>query len=75
MDKYGSVYEGVKCSNLYSRYYNVILMTKKLLFMTCLICCYEYPLFQVINLTLLSGFLSVILIVFKPLENQNEFTK
>ncbi|CAK94680.1 unnamed protein product (macronuclear) [Paramecium tetraurelia] len=72
--KYGSLSEGIK-KDKYSKYFNAIVLAKKLLFMLILIFCYPSPFFQAINLTLLSSLQTIFLIFFKPLEDDKEYKK
>ncbi|CAD8107915.1 unnamed protein product [Paramecium sonneborni] len=72
--KYGSLLEGIK-KDYYSKYFNAIILAKKLLFMLVLIFCYSSPFFQAINLTLLSALHTIFLILYKPLDDQKEYKK
>ncbi|CAD8093214.1 unnamed protein product [Paramecium primaurelia] len=72
--KYGSLIEGIKKDN-YSKYFNAIILVKKLLFMKILIFCFSSPFLQSINLTLLSSLQTLYLIFCKPLEDDKEFKK
>ncbi|CAD8192950.1 unnamed protein product [Paramecium pentaurelia] len=72
--KYGSLIEGIK-KDKYSKYFNAIILVKKLLFMQILIFCFPSPFLQSINLTLLSILQTLYLIFCKPLEDDKEFKK
>ncbi|CAD8129528.1 unnamed protein product [Paramecium sonneborni] len=72
--KFMSLFEGIKNDN-YTKYFQAISLIKKLLFMLILIFCYQQPYFQVFNLVLLSILEIIWLILFKPLEDLNEFLK
>ncbi|CAD8104716.1 unnamed protein product [Paramecium primaurelia] len=72
--KFISLFEGIK-NDYYSKYFYPISLAKKLIFMLILIFCYKQPYFQVINLILLSILEIIWLLLFKPLEDINEFLK
>ncbi|CAD8117483.1 unnamed protein product [Paramecium sonneborni] len=72
--KYGTLFEGIKKSNV-SKYFNAILLTKKLLFMITLIFFYETPSFQIVNLIIFTILQSYFLLSFKPLTDYKEFVK
>ncbi|CAD8118190.1 unnamed protein product [Paramecium sonneborni] len=72
--KYGSIFEGLKKQSI-SKYFNAILLIKKLIFMSILVFGYYFPPFQICSIVLLSASMSFFLIIFKPLEDFNEYIK
>ncbi|CAD8111020.1 unnamed protein product [Paramecium primaurelia] len=72
--KYGSVFEGLNKKSI-SKYYNSILLIKKLVFMIILVFTYDFPIFQVCSITLLSVLMGLFIIIFKPLEDRYEYIK
>ncbi|CAD8206541.1 unnamed protein product [Paramecium pentaurelia] len=72
--KYGSVFEGLQHKPI-SKYFNSILLIKKLIFMIILVFAYEFPPFQVCSITLLSVLMSLFIIIFKPLDDFSEYIK
>ncbi|CAD8193166.1 unnamed protein product [Paramecium pentaurelia] len=75
IEKFGSIIEGIKIKNNYQKYFNVVLLVKKLMFMVILIFCYEDPLSQTVNLFLLSITTALYLFHHKPNEDKNEYIK
>ncbi|CAD8066144.1 unnamed protein product [Paramecium primaurelia] len=74
--KYGALYEGIELdSNPYSLYYNIVLFTKKLLFMFFLVFIYDYPLFQIGFISLLNAIFFTYIIYNKPLIDKSEYYK
>ncbi|CAK78000.1 unnamed protein product (macronuclear) [Paramecium tetraurelia] len=74
--KYGALYEGIELdSNPYSLYYNIVLFTKKLLFMFFLVFLYDYPLFQIGFVSSLNAIFFTYIIYNKPLIDKSEYYK
>ncbi|CAD8077791.1 unnamed protein product [Paramecium sonneborni] len=74
--KYGALYEGIVLDrNPFSLYYNIILFTKKLLFMFCLVFMYDYPLFQIGFVSLLNASFFSYIIYNKPFIDKSEYYK
>ncbi|CAK58729.1 unnamed protein product (macronuclear) [Paramecium tetraurelia] len=69
--KYGSIFEGVKI-NQFSKYFNAILLIKKLIFILLLIFAYDFPAFQSISITILSISFCLFYIRFQPLQDKLE---
>ncbi|KAM3133429.1 hypothetical protein pb186bvf_014433 [Paramecium bursaria] len=72
--KYGSIYQGLKLKNMFSKYYNLYLLLKRLLFMLCLVMAYEVPLFQITGLIIIQ-IIQVAFLLLKPLKEQFEYIK
>ncbi|CAD8151516.1 unnamed protein product [Paramecium pentaurelia] len=72
--KYMSLFEGIK-NKMYSKYYNAISLIQKLSFILILIFGYQTPVYQTINLLILSILQIIYLFVFKPLDDCKEFIK
>ncbi|CAD8080922.1 unnamed protein product [Paramecium primaurelia] len=72
--KYGTLFEGIKKNNV-GKYFNAILLIKKLFFMLTLIFCYEAPSVQIINLIIFTSVQAYFLLSFKPLTDSKEFIK
>ncbi|CAD8117276.1 unnamed protein product [Paramecium primaurelia] len=72
--KYGTLFEGIKKNNV-GKYFNAILLIKKLFFMLTVIFCYEAPSVQIINLIIFTSVQAYFLLSFKPLTDSKEFIK
>ncbi|CAD8093998.1 unnamed protein product [Paramecium sonneborni] len=72
--KYGSVFEGI-IINQFSKYFNALLLIKKLIFMVLLIFSYEFPTLQACSITFLSISTTLFQILFCPLKDKIEYFK
>ncbi|CAD8047667.1 unnamed protein product [Paramecium sonneborni] len=72
--KFGSVVSGLKISK-YQKLYNPLLLIKKFLFMAFLIYLYDYPIIQVLQVTLLSLTTLIALITYQPIKERLELIK
>ncbi|KAM3133418.1 hypothetical protein pb186bvf_014422 [Paramecium bursaria] len=72
--RWGSIYEGLQLKSRYKKYYNIFLLSKRLLFMIFIVLLYQWPIFQITGLMSLSIF-QIYYLCFNPLKEQMELRK
>ncbi|KAM3130506.1 hypothetical protein pb186bvf_017415 [Paramecium bursaria] len=74
INQFGAVKEGLKC-NRFSIHFNTFSLLKKMLLMMAILLLDEIPLLQTTSILILNSLTVIYLLLFKPLDQQNEFIK